>query len=212
MRVFLALVLLFAGCQSTGGKLLGPLAVASAIGSGYLVSTDGTTTSIERGRAVLHEDNRFEYGAALGVASIATMFAWFVLETSHRERRWSGGGGYGGGTDTASIEPAPPAIEPAPPAIEPAPPVIEPAPRLPHRRRLSGRRSPYNRGWHLDPADHQHKLYDREGFYVGRFDAEGNVWTERDERVGRVNMGPECAIVCRRSQARKALLGDDLVD
>ncbi|HEX2843661.1 MAG TPA: hypothetical protein VHP64_00290, partial [Candidatus Limnocylindria bacterium] len=201
MRVFLALVLLFAGCQSTGGKLLGALTVASAIGSGYLVATDGTTTSLERGRVVLHEDNRLKYGAALGVASMATIFAWLVVETAHRERRGSGGGGYGGRTypasDTASIE---------------APPAIEAAPRRPSRDRRSGRRSPYNRGWHLDPADHQHKLYDRDGFYVGRFDAGGDVWTERDERVGRVNMGPECAIVCRRSQARKALLGDDLVD
>jgi hypothetical protein len=103
--------------------------VASAIGSGYLVSTGGTTTSIERGEAVLHEDHRFEYGAALGVASIATMFAWFVLETSHRERRWSSGADGGGGAYTASVEPAP---------------------RRPPRRRLPGRRSPCNRGWHLD--------------------------------------------------------------
>jgi hypothetical protein len=109
--------------------LLGSLAVASAIGSGYLVSTGGTTTSIERGEAVLHEDHRFEYGAALGVASIATMFAWFVLETSHRERRWSSGADGGGGAYTASVEPAP---------------------RRPPRRRLPGRRSPCNRGWHLD--------------------------------------------------------------
>lgn len=208
MRVFLPLLFLIAGCQSTGGKLLGALTVASAIGSGYLVATDGTSTSLERGRVVLHEDNRLKYGAALGVASMATIFAWLVVETSHRERRGAGGGGFGGRTypasDTASIE--------APPAVEAGPPAVEPAPRRPSRDRRSGRRSPYNRGWHLDPADHQHKLYDRDGFYVGRFDAEGNVWTESDERVGRVNMGPECAIVCRRSQARKALLGDDLVD
>lgn len=142
MRALLLLLLLIAGCQSTGGKFLGTLAVASAIGGGYLIATDGTTASVEHGEAVLHEDNRLKYGVALGIASMATIFAWLAVEALHREGRWSGDGGAGGRTytasDAASIE---------------APRAVEPAPRGPSRDRRSGWRSPYDRGWHLDPDD-----------------------------------------------------------
>jgi hypothetical protein len=208
MRAFLASVVLASvvatGCQSTGGKILGPLTVAAAISSGYLVSTAGAPASIENGRIVEHDDHRFEYGSMLGAGAVIMTGLWFLSEVMHRESRWHVGGGGGG---SVVVAPAPIVVAPAP-----APVVVVPSAPERERTHRAGRRSPYERGWHVDPADGQHKLYDRDGLYVGRIDGEGNVWTARGRRGGRVDMGPGCQIECRHSQARKALLGDDLID
>jgi hypothetical protein len=96
--------------------------------------------------------------------------------------------------------------------VSPPAPVVVVTPSAPPERARAGRRSPYSRGWHIDPADGQHKLYDRSGVYVGRIDGEGDVWTDGGRHAGRVDMDLRCSIACKRSQARKALLGDDLVD
>lgn len=77
-----ALLLLFllglsAGCKTTGGKVFGTAGVASAIGSGYLLATSSTT--IEDGRLVTHED-RQHAGAGLLFAAVIAAGGWAISE------------------------------------------------------------------------------------------------------------------------------------
>src|SRR6185295_18800171 len=73
MRAFLrssivAVLALSTGCATTGGKLFGTAAVASGIGSIYLMSTSRAT--LENGQAVLRDDHT-DAGAGLMFVAVA---------------------------------------------------------------------------------------------------------------------------------------------
>jgi hypothetical protein len=59
----------------------------------------------------------------------------------------------------------------------------------------------------VDPGDDQHKLYASEGALIGRLDLDGHVWNSSGSHLGSVDMSLACGIGCKRSQARRILLG-----
>lgn len=189
------------GCQSAGGKVFGPVSLASAIGGGYLLAT--SRASIEGDDLVTHND-RQRLGAGLLLVSVLAAGGWAVSEMIHAAHSE---GPLGGGV----LAPAPVVVE-AEPADEPE---VEPAPDEPAgapavivvRERHRRTQDPFERGWYLDPADNQDKLYGPDGAFIGRIDRAGNVWDHSGSHTGYVEMSPSCGVACKRSQARKMLLG-----
>jgi hypothetical protein len=121
-----------------------------------------------------------------------------MIHSSHSE------GAFGG----AMLAPAPVVVE-AEPELEEEPASTETAgaPAVivvrEHRRRA---RDPFERGWYLDPADHQDKFYGPDGSFIGRIDTAGHVWSA-SSHAGTVDTSPSCGVACKRAQARKILLG-----
>jgi hypothetical protein len=201
--VLLVLLVLSTGCKTTGGKVFGTTALVSAVAGSYLMVTSSTT--IENERLVMHDD-RQNAGVGLVFAAVAAAGAWAVSEMIFGEHSGGGGGGY-------LLPPAEPAVEPAiEPAVEPAavevnvsvePTVIV----VQDRDRGPDERDLLSRGWRFDPGDGEHKFYAPSGEFIGRIDHGGDVWNASDSHMGRVDMSPGCGVACKRSQARKMLLG-----
>jgi hypothetical protein len=202
--ILLALSLVGAtGCQSVGGKFFGTLAVASAVGGGYLLVT--SKEDVEHGMLVTHDDRR-EIGTGLVVVSVLAAAGWAFSElvrASHPAWYMGGGGGSIAPPPVAAEDAAEAVDEPeAEPATEPAPAGAGPPPVIVVRER----RRPV-RGWRFDRADNQDKLYGPRGDFIGRIDPAGDVWNGSGSHVGRVDTSSACGVACKRSQARKMLRG-----
>jgi len=231
----LTLLVVSAGCKTTGGKILGPLSLVSAVGGSYLAVTSSAT--IENGMLVTHSD-RQNLGIGLIFAAVLAGTGWAVCETMFSEHGCGSGRGYAYVSPAPAVAqaapfapsplPAAPAAAPAPPAapesaaspVAPAAPAVDRADPAPEGRRASGEpvvivvpgrepddRDRFSRGWRFDPLDGQDKLYAPSGEFIGRMDARGDVWDSNGALVGRVAMGPSCEVACMRSQAGKMLRG-----
>lgn len=201
--VVLVLVILSTGCATTGGKLFGTVAVASGIGSIYLLSTSRAT--LENGQAVLRDDHT-DAGAALMFTAVAAAGGWFLSEYvfGNPLGRIVGGGGGGGGGFPPSADPAgdsvaAPAPEP-PPAGDSAAPapvtIVLPVPGPAAQGPIAG--------WHLEGDED--KLLDRAGELVIRIDGAGVVWNFNGAALGQVDMTGNCEVSCRRARAHQMLL------
>jgi hypothetical protein len=232
LALVLTLLLVPAGCKTTGGKILGPLSLVSAVGGSYLTVTSGAT--IENGMLVTHDD-RQNLGVGLIFAAVLAATGWAVCETMFSEHGCGNGGGYVYVSPAPAVTqavpsaplvlapPAPPVpAPPAPPARTVAPPAPEvdradPAAQEGHASGDPGvivvpgleqdDRDHFNRGWRFDPLDGQDKLYASSGEFIGRIDARGDVWDSNEALMGRVAMGPSCETACMLSQAGKMLRG-----
>lgn len=196
----LAFLVLSAGCKTTSGRVFGAASVVSAIGSGYLLMTSSTT--IEDGMLVTHDD-RQNAGVGLMFAAVVAAAGWATSEMFFGEHHGSGGGG---GYAPVLVEPTAPAVSEAEaPAPEERPsegPVV-----VVVQERDEDPRDLFSRGWRVDPRDGQHKFYAPNGELIGRIDYEGYVWDSSHAYMGRVDMSPGCGVACKRSQARRKLLG-----
>jgi len=228
--LILTLLLVSAGCKTTGGKILGPLSLVTAVGGSYLTVTSSAT--IENGMLVTHND-RQNLGVGLIFGAVLAATGWAVCETMFSEHGCGSEGRYTYLPPAPAVAqaapPAPPAL-PAPlvaaPPAPPAPPIALPAPEVDRadpasqEGRASGDpvmivvpgrepddRDRFSRGWRFDPLDGQDKLYAPGGEFIGRIDARGDVWDSNGTLMGRVAMGPSCETACMRSQAGKMLRG-----
>jgi hypothetical protein len=204
MRAFLrssivAVLVLSTGCATTGGKLFGTAAVASGVGSIYLISTSRAT--LESGQAVLRDDHT-DAGAGLMFVAVAAASGYFLSEYVFG-KPWAVGGGGGGGFSPSADPAGEPAAAPGP---EPAPAgeVAAPAPVTIVVQAPAAAQGPLA-GWHLD-SDGQDRLLNRAGELVIRIDGAGEVWNFGGAALGQVDMSGNCDVSCRRARVHQMLL------
>jgi hypothetical protein len=183
------MVLAASGCRTTTGKVLGPIAIASAVAGNALVWTSERPSANEL-------DARSGTGIALITVSTIAMAVWAAVETMHDEQHrggagWSDASG-GDGDHSAGVVDA-----------AAAPELYDRAGAYAGRGDAQG--NYYDRsGAYAGRVDAQNNIYDRSGAYAGRVDAQGNIYDGSGAHAGRIH--GTCDAACKRDATGLLLL------